>query len=278
MIINCKGKLLDLTRPQIMGGINVTPDSFFEGSRIQTKDAVLRQAEEMLRDGASILDIGGVSTRPGAQKVAINEELDRVIPMIELLHQQFPEAILSIDTFQAKVAAAAIEAGAGILNDISAWNINNDLLEVVAQYQHVPYILMHMQGTPQNMQEHPQYEDLLIDILDFFIKKIAILRQCNIKDIILDVGFGFGKTITHNYQLLQNLHIYKTLDLPLLVGISRKSMIWKLLEISPSEALNGTSVLHLTALQQGAKILRVHDVKEANEVIQLWNKLETVKL
>ncbi len=271
--INCKGKLLDLTAPKIMGILNITPDSFWGASRVQAKDKILLQAEKMLKEGAAILDIGGVSTRPGAAVVPLDEELNRVVPAIELLHQYFPEAILSIDSFEPQVAQEAIAAGASILNDISAWNINTELLQTIAQMQNVPYVLMHLQGQPQTMQKEPYYEDVLVDVLDFFIKKVSILKEYKVKDIILDVGFGFGKTIEHNYQLLKKLHIYQTLDLPILVGLSRKSMIWKLLDISPQNALNATSVLHLVALQQGAKILRVHDVKETNEVITLWEQL-----
>jgi dihydropteroate synthase len=271
--LNCKGKLLDLTHPQLMGILNITPDSFFAGSRVQAKDDLLYQADSMLKHGAKILDVGGVSTRPGAAKISVEEELNRVLPVIQALHQYFPEAILSIDTFQAKVAQEAIREGAHILNDISAWNINENLLDVLARHNNVPYILMHMQGTPQTMQTNPTYQDLLLDIMDFFIEKIGILKQKKIKDIVLDVGFGFGKTIPQNYRLLNNLHIFDTLQRPMLVGVSRKSMIWRLLEGTPGTALNGTTALHLVALQQGAKILRVHDVKEANEVIKIWQQL-----
>lgn len=256
-----------------MGILNITPDSFYADSRVKTKDDILRQAEYMLQNGATILDVGGISTRPGADKVPVVAELERVVPVIEWLHQYFPEAILSIDTFQGEVARAAIEAGASILNDISAWSINEELLQVLASYTDVPYILMHMQGTPQTMQSKPTYENLLLEIMDFFIEKIGILKQMKVKDVVLDVGFGFGKTIPQNYQLLNNLHIYSMLQKPLLVGISRKSMIWKLLDETPATALNGTTALHLVALQQGAKILRVHDVKEANEVIKIWQQL-----
>lgn len=272
--LNCRGKLLDLSTPKIMGILNSTPDSFVASSRVQQQDELLRQAEKMLQAGASILDIGGVSTRPNAANVPVEEELRRVIPAIELLHQYFPTAILSIDTFEPVVAEAAINAGASILNDISAWNINEELLKVVERHQNVPYILMHMQGRPQNMQQNPTYRDLLVDIMDFFIEKIGILKQKKIKDIVLDVGFGFGKTIEQNYNLLQNMHVFQTLGFPILAGISRKSMIWKLLETTPAAALNGTSVLHLVALQQGASILRVHDVAEAQEVITIWQQLK----
>ncbi len=274
--LNCRGKLLDLSTPKIMGILNSTPDSFVASSRVQQQDELLRQAEKMLQAGASILDIGGVSTRPNAAQVPVEEELRRVIPAIELLHQHFPSAILSVDTFEPVVAEAAISAGASILNDISAWNINEELLKVVERHQNIPYILMHMQGIPQNMQQNPTYRDLLVDIMDFFIEKIGILKQKKIKDIVLDVGFGFGKTIDQNYNLLQNMHVFQTLGFPILAGVSRKSMIWKLLKTTPAAALNGTSVLHLVALQQGASILRVHDVAEAQEVITIWQQLRRV--
>lgn len=273
MLINCRGNLLDLRSPVVMGILNITPDSFYKNSRLTNADAVLRQAEQMLKDGAKILDIGGVSTRPGADNISVEEELYRVIPAIELIVNSFPEAIISIDTYQSQVAQKAIEAGIHLVNDISASSIDENLLDIVAKYK-LPYILMHLQGTPQNMQIAPQYEDVVTEVMDFFIKKLKILNQKGIQDVVLDVGFGFGKTIAHNYQLLANLHTYKILNLPVLVGVSRKSMIWKPLEITPTEALNGTSVLHTIALQQGANILRVHDVKEAIETIKL---LELVK-
>lgn len=275
MLMNCRGQLLDLTAPVIMGILNVTPDSFYEGSRLKHSSQVLKQAEQMLIEGATILDIGGVSSRPGAKVVSLTEELQRVIPVVELITKHFPDVLLSVDTYRAEVARQAIDAGIHLVNDISASSIDKDLLDVVSRAQ-LPYILMHMQGLPENMQNNPEYQKVLVDIMDFFIKKIAILRSKGIHDIILDVGFGFGKTIAHNYKLLNNLHVYQTLDLPLMVGVSRKSMIWKVLGNSPKEALNGTTALHMVALQQGAKILRVHDVKAAAEAVQLWKMLEEV--
>lgn len=273
MFVNCRGKLLDLSAPVVMGILNITPDSFYEGSRLKTNDQVLRQAEQMLNAGAIILDIGGVSTRPGAEVVAVEEELQRVIPAIELIIKNFPEAFLSVDTYQSRVAQKAIEVGIHLINDISASSIDEGLLEIVAKAK-IPYILMHIKGTPQDMHLNPQYHDILPEILDFFIQKLKILKQKGIEEVILDLGFGFGKTIAHNYQLLNNLHVYKILNLPILVGVSRKSMIWKILGISPSEALNGTTVLHTIALQQGANILRVHDVKEAVETIKILKLVE----
>jgi dihydropteroate synthase len=256
-----------------MGILNVTPDSFYEGSRVATEKALLTQAEQMLAEGATILDIGGVSSRPGAAEVTLEEELKRVTPAVQLLHQHFPQAILSVDTYRAPVAQAAFDAGAHILNDISGGALDQELLQVVAAAK-APYILMHMQGTPQTMQENPQYGDLMTTILDFFIDKIGELQTLGVQDIILDVGFGFGKTIAHNYELLAHLNAFNALEHPILVGVSRKSMIWKVLENSPAEALNGTTALHMVALQQGAKILRVHDVKAAHEALLLWQQLK----
>lgn len=272
MTLNCRGLLLDLSSPQIMGIINATPDSFYAQSRVASSDQILEQASKMIAEGASILDIGGFSSRPGASDVSVQEEVDRVIPVVTLLHQHFPKTILSVDTFRSEVARDALQSGAHLINDITAFNLDASILDVVAQEQ-VPYVLMHMQGIPQSMQQAPHYKDVLVEIMDFFIAKVAMLRSKGIKDIVLDVGFGFGKTIEHNYQLLQNLGIYQQLDLPLLVGVSRKSMIWKTLNIHQDEALNGTTALHMVALQQGASILRVHDVKEAQQVLQLWQKL-----
>jgi dihydropteroate synthase len=259
--------------PVLMGILNVTPDSFYEGSRVATEKALLTQAEQMLAEGATILDIGGVSSRPGAAEVTLEEELKRVTPAVQLLHQHFPQAILSVDTYRAPVAQAAFDAGAHILNDISGGALDQELLQVVAAAK-APYILMHMQGTPQTMQENPQYGDLMTTILDFFIDKIGELQTLGVQDIILDVGFGFGKTIAHNYELLAHLNAFNALEHPILVGVSRKSMIWKVLENSPAEALNGTTALHMVALQQGAKILRVHDVKAAHEALLLWQQLK----
>ena len=272
MTLNCRGLLLDLTSPQIMGIMNATPDSFYAKSRIEDSGQIVEQAHKMIEQGASILDIGGFSSRPGAASVSIQEEIDRVLPVIERIRQQFPNTILSVDTFRADVARYALKAGAHLINDISAFNLDASIVDVVAE-QNVPYILMHMQGLPKTMQDAPNYQDILVEIMDFFIEKISLLRSKGINDIVLDVGFGFGKTIEHNYQLLKNLGVFQQLELPVLVGVSRKSMIWKLLEIHQNEALNGTTALHMIALQQGASILRVHDVKAAREVIQLWSYL-----
>ncbi|GAB4497898.1 MAG: dihydropteroate synthase [Saprospiraceae bacterium] len=274
--LNCRGQLLDLSRPLVMGILNVTPDSFFDGGRYSGKDAALKQAEKMLSEGAAILDIGGASSRPGAAEISEKEEFERVVPVIEVIKSHFSEAIISIDTWRASVAKAAIEAGASMVNDISGGQFDGKMFETVAALG-TPYILMHMQGTPATMQQNPHYEDVVTEVLDFFIKKIEKLRALGVKDIVLDPGFGFGKTVEHNYQLLKNLHVFGSVTgLPVLAGISRKSMICKVLKVNPEHALNGTTALHIVALQQGAKILRVHDVREAVEVIKLWETLEQV--
>lgn len=268
--LNCRGQLLDLSRPVVMGILNLTPDSFFDGGKYLGETAVLHQADKMLREGAAILDLGGASSRPGAAEVQVQEELQRVIPAIETILKNFPNTILSVDTWRAGVAREALNAGASIVNDISAGKLDGHLLQTVADFG-VPYVLMHMQGTPDTMQQQPHYEDVVTEVLDFFIQKIAQLRGLGLKDIVLDPGFGFGKTVEHNFSLLKNLHVFQNvLDLPVLAGVSRKSMICKPLGIKPAEALNGTTALHVVALQQGARILRVHDVREAVEVIQLW--------
>jgi len=270
--LNCKGRLLDISTPIVMGILNVTPDSFYDGGRYSDLNIILKQAEKMLDDGAIIIDVGGMSSRPGALEVPVNEELKRVIPAITAIHERFPEAFISIDTVWAKVAQEAVDAGADIVNDISAGGMDEALISIVGQLG-VPYILMHIQGKPQTMQNQPHYEDVTTDILDFFIQKIAELRKNGIYDIVLDPGFGFGKTIEHNYTLLKKMAVFQITDLPLLAGISRKSMIYKVLNTTPDKALNGTTALNMIALQNGANILRVHDVREAVEVIDLWKKL-----
>ncbi len=274
-LLNCRGKLLDVSTPKVMGILNVTPDSFYDGGKYQSDKAYLNRVEEMLQEGASMIDIGGMSTRPGAAVVQTDEELKRVIPVIEGIVKEFGDAIMSIDTIQAKVAKEAVEAGASIVNDVSAGTMDEDLLKTVAQLN-VPYILMHMKGTPKTMQQNPSYENAVLDVMDFFVEKTALLRQLGIDKIILDVGFGFGKTLEHNYQLLKSLDDFKIFEMPMLVGLSRKSMIYKFLEISPQEALNGTTALHTLALLNGANILRVHDVKEAMEAIRLMHLYQNV--
>lgn len=276
MTINCRGTLLDVSSPIVMGILNVTPDSFYEGSRMTTEHKVRAQVEKMLEEGARIIDIGGASSRPGADFVSVEEELSRVIPMIDLLVKHYPEALLSIDTYRGEVAKESIDSGIHLINDISASSIDETLLDVVAASK-VPYVLMHMQGTPQNMQTEPNYDSVVVEVLDFLVQKIALLKSKGIQDIVIDPGFGFGKTIAHNYQLLNHLSVYKRLGIPILAGLSRKSMIWKVLNNTPQEALQGTTALHMIALQNGANILRVHDVRPAVEAIQLMQVLDDNK-
>jgi len=275
--INCKGKLLDLSEPKVMGILNLTPDSFYDGGQHWTSsDLFLKQVETMYKEGASIIDIGGLSSKPGAKLISIEEELRRVIQPIEKIHAAFPELILSIDTFRSKVAKEAVAAGVDVVNDISAGNLDDELLPTVAELN-VPYILMHMQGTPNTMQNQPSYKEITLEIVDFIIDKLGRLRGLGIKDVIIDVGFGFGKTLDHNYKLLAELDHFQIIGLPILVGLSRKSMIYKALEVDPSKALNGTTVAHTLALQKGAQILRVHDVKAAMEAITIWSHYQTAR-
>lgn len=270
--LNCKGKLISLEKPIAMGILNLTPDSFFDGGKHNSTENILAHVEKMIRDGATIIDVGGMSSRPGAEIIDQDLELKRVIPIIEQIHQSFPETIISIDTIRANVAREAVQHGAHIINDISAGRFDTKMYPTVAALG-VPYILMHMLGKPSDMQLAPNYENVVQEILDFLICEVGKLRDLEIKDIILDVGFGFGKSLEHNFELLRNLHVFKMLEYPILAGISRKSMICKALKVNPDKALNGTTALHMVALQQGAKILRVHDVKEAVEVVKLFLKL-----
>ncbi|HOY19811.1 MAG TPA: dihydropteroate synthase [Haliscomenobacter sp.] len=271
--LNCAGRLLDLSHPAIMGIINVTPDSFYVGSRFMELTDILQQAEQMLSAGAQILDIGGMSSRPGAHIITAEEEMQRVAPVIQALTQEFPEAIISLDTVYAHSVRAGYDLGVGLINDISAGRLDPAMYPTVAELG-LPYVLMHMQGQPGTMQSNPVYADVVTDVLDFFIAEVGKLRVLGVKDIVLDPGFGFGKTIAHNYQLLKSMHVFRMLDVPLLAGLSRKSMIYRFLNIEPEQALNGTTALHMIALQQGAKLLRVHDVKPAAEVIKLWEMLD----
>ncbi len=272
MTLNCRGRLIDLSSPRIMGILNSTPDSFYAGSRIPGVDEALARAEAMLREGATFLDIGGYSTRPGAAEVTEEEELKRVAPLVEALVAAFPEVLLSIDTFRSRVARTALEAGAALVNDISAGLRDPEMLPLVAEKQ-VPYIMMHMRGTPADMAQLTAYDDLVGEILYYFSERLAAARALGITDLIADPGFGFAKTRAQNFELLAGLPAFRVLEAPLLVGISRKSMIWKTLGVDPSEALNGTTALHMLALQGGASILRVHDVKEASECIRLWEEI-----
>ena len=269
--LNCKGKLLVIDKPLVMGIINVTPDSFYEGSRLQTNDAVLSHAKKMIEDGADIIDIGGQSTRPGSKRITIKEELQRVLPAIEIIIKNLADTIISVDTYYAEVAEETINAGASIINDISTGNMDAAMLSAVAKLQ-VPYICMHLKGTPDTMQQQPAYENVTREVLDFFIAKIDECVRAGIHDIIIDPGFGFGKTISDNFTLLKELPVFKMLEKPILAGLSRKSTIYKTLHITSDKALNGTTVLNTLALQNGANILRVHDVKEAKEAITLYSK------
>ena len=273
MNISCKGKLIDLTTPKIMGILNLTPDSFYDGGFHNNLDAALTQTERMLHEGATFIDVGGASSKPGVSEITLDEELSRVLPVIEKIHLTFPEAIVSIDTYRSEVAKQAVQAGATMVNDISGGTLDSKMLKTVGALG-VPYVAMHMQGTPQNMQKNPTYEDVLVTLRHFFSTKIAAAHKAGIHDIILDPGFGFGKTLEHNYAILNHLKSLQIEGTPILIGVSRKSMIYKLLHIDVADALNGTTVLNTVALQRGAQILRVHDVKEAQQAVQLLEKLK----
>ena len=270
--LNCKGRLLVLNEPIVMGIINATPDSFYSGSRIGGIDAVLQKTEQMIKDGADIIDIGGQSTRPNSKRVSADEESERVIPFVEAIHKNFPQAIISIDSFYSAVVKKAVAAGASIVNDVSAGTIDENLVPTVASLK-VPYVLMHMKGDPQTMQQNPAYNNVVLDVFDFLNQKINQLHSAGIVDIIVDPGFGFGKTIEHNFELLNGLNFFRQLSKPVLVGMSRKATVYKTLGINSGEALNGTTVLNAIALLNGASILRVHDVKEAKQAIQLVQAL-----
>ena len=274
--LNCKGRLLVVDKPMVMGILNITPDSFYAGSRVEGIDAVLKQAGKMLDDGADILDVGGQSSRPGSERVSVEKELNRLMPALEAIAGKFPGAFISIDTYFSKVAREAVAAGASMVNDISAGTMDAEMIPSVASLQ-VPYILMHMKGEPGTMQHKPEYDDVTKEILDFFIFKSAGLKKAGIHDIIIDPGFGFGKTIDQNFRLLKNLDLLKTMELPVLAGISRKSSIYKTLGVSADESLNGTTVMNTIALLNGASILRVHDVKEAKEAIKILEKYQSVR-
>ena len=272
MTININGTLLDLSTPKIMGILNITPDSFYDGGVFNSDKKILNQVEKMISEGADMIDIGGYSSRPGANEVNIDDEIGRVIPAIELIKNKFGDTIISIDTFRSKVAKKAINAGASIINDISSGDLDPKMFNCVAKLK-VPYIMMHMKGTPNNMQKNPEYENVIVEIVKNLSNKLFLAKKAGIIDVIIDPGFGFGKTATHNYSILKNLSFFKELGCPILVGISRKSMIYKLLDKNPENALNGTTCLNTISIINGAKILRVHDVKEAKEVITLTNFL-----
>ena len=275
MNISCNGNIIDLSTPKVMGILNLTPDSFFDGGKYSTLPQALKQAEKMLSEGATFIDVGGASSKPGAVEISLEEELKRVLPIIEQLHINFPDAVISIDTYRSEVAKQAVAAGAQIVNDISAGNLDDKMLQTVGTLG-VPYIAMHMQGTPQNMQKNPNYNDVLLSVRTFFSKKIAEAKRAGIHDIILDPGFGFGKSIDDNYTLLRHLDSLIIDGTPLLVGVSRKSMIYKTLGLTADDALNGTTALHSIALVKGAQLLRVHDVSPAMETIKLVNALRGI--
>ena len=273
MTINCNQNLIDLSTPKIMGILNITPDSFFDGGKYKDEKSIISQVDKMLSDGATFIDVGAYSSRPGADTVSTQEELQRLLPIVKLLLTKFPEIILSIDTFRSSVAEGCLHAGAAMINDISAGILDNQMLATVARFK-APYIMMHMKGTPQTMQEHTDYKDMIQEVIYYFSERIAAARALGLNDIIVDPGFGFAKTTPQNYDLLKNLDLFQTFDLPLLAGLSRKSMIYKVLDAKPQDALNGTSALNMFALTKGASILRVHDVKEAKECIKLYEQLK----
>jgi dihydropteroate synthase len=275
MTINCKGQLIDLSIPKVMGILNVTPNSFFDGGKYKNESEMLSQVDKMLGEGATFIDIGAYSSKPNAEFVSEEEEINRIIPVIQLILTHFPDALLSIDTFRSKVAEVCLANGAALINDISAGNLDEGMFEVIAKHN-VPYIMMHMRGTPQTMQTLTDYDDIVKEMLFYFSERIHKARSFGINDLVIDPGFGFAKTIIQNYEVLQKLALFKILELPLLVGVSRKSMVYKPLDSSAAEALNGTTVLNTIALTKGANILRVHDVKEAVECVSLSSKINVL--
>ena len=273
MTLNIRGELIDLSTPKVMGILNVTPDSFYDGGYYNSNTKILKQIEKMIEDGATIIDIGGYSSRPGADDVAEKIEIDRVVPTLKDCKKYFPEVFFSIDTFRSKVAEECIHNGADIINDISGGNLDTNMMKIVGKYQ-IPYIIMHMKGNPSNMVEKAKYDDIIGELISYFSKKIDEAANLNIKDIVIDPGFGFAKNISQNFELLNNLDFFKNLEKPMLVGLSRKSMIYKTLNIKADKALNGSTALHTISLIKGANILRVHDVKEAVECIKLVEELK----
>jgi dihydropteroate synthase len=266
--MNCNGKLIDLSTPKVMGILNLTPNSFYDGGKYKTDSEILSKVEKMLLEGANFLDVGAYSSKPNAEFVSEQEEIGRIIPIVNLILKKFPEAVLSIDTFRSEVARLCLENGASLINDISAGNLDDKMMETVAKFK-VPYIMMHMRGTPQTMQTLTNYDDIVKEMLFYFSERVAKARSFGINDLVLDPGFGFAKTIDQNFEVLQKLELFQMLELPIIIGVSRKSMIYKTLEINAEEALNGTTVLNTFALTKGTKILRVHDVKEAVECVKL---------
>ena len=271
--INCKGNLIDLSTPKVMGVINLTPDSFYDGGKLTSEKEILLQANKMLKEGATFLDLGAYSSRPGAQFVSEKEEIHRLLPVIKILLNEFPETLLSIDTFRSNVANESIYAGASLINDISAGTLDDHMFKIIAQHQ-VPYVMMHMRGTPETMMQNTDYTDLTKEVIYYFSERIAKARSFGINDLIVDPGFGFSKTLDQNYELFNDLELFRHLNVPLLIGISRKSMIQKKIKTTAADSLNGTTALHAIAIQKGASILRVHDVKEAFETINLLQNLK----
>lgn len=270
--INCKGELITFDKPKVMGIINITPDSFYKGSRLREMNDILKQVDKMMDQGADLIDIGGYSSRPGADDIPLQEELDRVIPVIRNVADKFPQVRISVDTFRSEVARQALDNGAAMINDISAGLLDNAMMDVVSKYQ-VPYVMMHMKGTPQTMRSLNQYDDLITEIIYYFSERVQRANELGINDLIIDPGFGFAKNIDQNFELLKRLSHLEHLELPLLIGVSRKSMVHKTLGIKPEEALNGTTALNMLALDRGASILRVHDVKEAVECCKLYDRI-----
>lgn len=271
-MINCRGKLIDLFTPRVMGILNITPDSFYDGGKFTEQKAIIKHAGKMLSEGADFIDVGAQSSRPGAKFISENEELKRILPVISGIMDRFPDAILSVDTFRANVAEKCIKAGAAIINDISGGSLDSAMFRTVASLQ-VPYILMHMKGKPLTMQLKPRYKDVISEIMNSLGNRITKLRRLGVYDIIIDPGFGFGKSTEHNYRIMKSLSSFTVLDCPILAGVSRKSMICKVLHVNPEKALNGTTALNMAALMNGASILRVHDVKPAKEVVNLFLSL-----
>ena len=271
--INCKGNLIDLSTPKVMGVINLTPDSFYDGGKLTSEKEILLQANKMLQEGATFLDLGAYSSRPGAQFVSEKEEIHRLLPVIKILLNEFPETLLSIDTFRSNVANESIYAGASLINDISAGKLDDHMFKIIAQHQ-VPYVMMHMRGTPETMMQNTDYTNLTKEVIYYFSERIAKARSFGINDLIVDPGFGFSKTLDQNYELFNDLELFRYLNVPLLIGISRKSMIQKKIKTTAADSLNGTTALHAIAIQKGVSILRVHDVKEAFETINLLQNLK----
>lgn len=271
MTINCKGNLIDFSTPKVMGILNITPNSFYDGGKFVEESEILLQVKKMLSDGAEFIDIGAYSSKPKAVYVSEEKELKRIVPVVSLIMKHHPKTLISIDTFRSEVARVCIENGASIINDISSGSVDEKMMETIAKYN-VPYIMMHKRGTPETMQSLTNYENIVKELLFYFSEKVALARSFGINDLIIDPGFGFAKILDHNYEILQKLELFKILEIPMLVGVSRKSMIYNSLKCTPEDALNGTSVLNTIALMKGTKILRVHDVKEAVECVTLFNK------